>query len=437
VTQPATLPEAPQPNESQTTEEPTQAAFPHWRRDISIFLLAQSLSLFGSGVVGYAIIWYLALDTNSGWIFTVGMVAGMLPQGVISIFGGVWADRHNRKLLIMGADGVIALVTMGLAWLMLNGGAELWIIFGALALRSAGAGIQSPAVGALIPQLVPTKQLMRINSINNTVQSAIFLVAPAVAAWLITIADIVNKPANLGWIFLVDVTTAILGIGCMLLLKVPTIRTAQTAAASYTEDLKLGLRFTLGNAILRRLFGIGLVTFLLLVPPVQLATLLVIRVFGEEPWRLAAFEVTWSLGMIIGGAALAVWGGMRDRMTMILVVSLLSAALTVLFGVLPWFFAFIAVTAVYGFLMPFINAPIMTVIQERVEPEMQGRVMGLMNLLMAVGAPVGMLFAGPLADLVAIQWIMIVPGILAALLTALLAIKAPPILAAEKTGGNE
>jgi len=140
---------------------------PGWRRDITLFLTGQTVSLFGSMLVQYAVMWYLTLTTKDGTVLALSTVFGFLPQAIISIFGGVWADRHNRKLLIIGADASIALATATLAILMFLGNRDLWLIYAALSVRSAGAGIQTPAVGALLPQIVPADRLLRINGINQ------------------------------------------------------------------------------------------------------------------------------------------------------------------------------------------------------------------------------------------------------------------------------
>src|SRR6188768_3468376 len=109
---------------------------PGWRRNITLFLAGQTVSLFGSSLVQYAVLWYLTLTTKDGSILALSIVFGFLPQAILSIFGGVWADRHNRKFLIMGSDAAIAAATLVLALLMLNGSESLWLIFAVLAVRS-------------------------------------------------------------------------------------------------------------------------------------------------------------------------------------------------------------------------------------------------------------------------------------------------------------
>ena len=83
------------------------------RRPVALFLTGQSVSLFGSMLVQYAVMWYLTLTTKDGGVLALSTLFGFGPQAVISIFGGVWADRHNRKWLIMGADAAIAVATLG------------------------------------------------------------------------------------------------------------------------------------------------------------------------------------------------------------------------------------------------------------------------------------------------------------------------------------
>ena len=72
-----------------------------WKKKIVLFLLSQNVSLFGSSVVGFAIIWHITLQTSSGKWLMLFTVCALLPQVLISLWAGVWADRYNRKHLIM------------------------------------------------------------------------------------------------------------------------------------------------------------------------------------------------------------------------------------------------------------------------------------------------------------------------------------------------
>ena len=164
---------------------------PGWKRNTAIFLAGQTASLLGSMLVSYAVMWHLTLETRSGTVMMWSIVLGMLPQAFVSLFGGVWADRHNRKFLIIGADVAIAVVTLALAVTIASGVDDLWVIYLGLAVRSVFAGIHTPAVNAVIPQIVPSDQLLRINGLNQSIQSGMMLLAPILAGALYAALGIV------------------------------------------------------------------------------------------------------------------------------------------------------------------------------------------------------------------------------------------------------
>ncbi len=374
-----------------------------WKRDTTIFLSGQTVSLFGSMLVQYAIMWHLTLETKSGVVLTLSAVFGMLPQAIVSIFGGVWADRLNRKWLIVLADGAIAVTTVMLALFMMFGYTELWLIFLTLAIRSTGAGIQSPAVMALIPQLVPTDQLLRVNGIFQSIQSAMMLIAPAAAAGIYASASIIA-------IFWVDVVTAIIGIGFLLMITVPTVRTEITSG--YFTDLAKGVRYTFTHRFVRWIMVVFAAVFVLTVAPSMLTPLMVVREFGGEVWKLTVNELAFSVGMLAGGILIAVWGGLKNRVYMILGSSVLFGALTLALGLSTDMWLFFGFMLLVGLAVPFFSTPSTTLLQERVEPEYQGRVFGFVGVVMATAMPVGMVVFGPLADVVPVQWVLIGAGIL-------------------------
>jgi DHA3 family macrolide efflux protein-like MFS transporter len=334
-------------------------------------------------------------------------VFGFLPQAIVSVFGGVWADRHNRKLIIIAADGTIALTTLVLAGLLLRGMDDLWLIYVALAIRSVGAGVQQPAVGALLPQIVPTEKLMRVNGISTSIQSGSALLAPALAAWL-------YASFALGSVLLVDVVTAVIGIGLLTLIPVPRLlRTGEPVG--YLDDLRGGLRYVRGHPVVRRVLLFFALIFFLVVPPSYLTPLMVVRSFGAEVWKLTALEIAFSVGMILGGAVLAWWGGVTDRIAMLAGASIAFGLLTVGLGLSSTLWVFLAFMFLCGICLPFFWTTSQTLLQETVEPEMQGRVFGLLGIVMSLAMPVGMLVFGPLSDVVSVETLLVVAGLLTAL----------------------
>lgn len=138
-----------------------------------------------------AIIWFTTLQTLSGKWVAAFMVCACLPQFLLSFVGGVLADCYNRKLLIIGADALIAAVTLAMWFAMLHIGQDSTLLLLLLilsALRSCGAGIQTSAVQAVLPALVPKEELMRYNAINATMQSIVNFAAPATAGAVLSLS---------------------------------------------------------------------------------------------------------------------------------------------------------------------------------------------------------------------------------------------------------
>ena len=162
----------------------------NWKKNIILFITSQTISLFGSSLVQYAIMWYITLETQSGVMMTIFIICGFLPTFFLSPFAGVWADRYNRKILILLSDSMIASVTLILAILFILGYKEIWLLFTISAIRALGSAVQMPAVGAFIPQMVPEDKLMKVNGTNSSIQAMIMLISPMASGALLTMASI-------------------------------------------------------------------------------------------------------------------------------------------------------------------------------------------------------------------------------------------------------
>jgi len=381
---------------------------PRWKKKTALFLSSQSLSMFGSMLVQYAIIWHVTLTTQSGSMLTVATLVGFLPQLVISLFAGVWADRHNRKFLIIAADALTAVSTLALAFFFLFGYQEIWLIFVVSGIRSIGAGIQGPAVNALLPQIVPGEKLMKVNSINSTIQPFIMIITPVLSGALLSLA-------RLELIFFIDVLTAALAIGLLTLLRVPPQPKADVQPKGYFDDLRAGLEYIGKNRAIKALFTYFAFTFFLVTPAAFLTPLLVARTFGEEVWRLTANEVTFFAGSIFGGILMTFWGGFSNRFRTIGLGSVVWAVVFVGLGLTQNFTLYLIFMVLAGIPMPFFNASAVTLLQEMVKPEMHGRVFGVQGLIGSAVMPLGMLVFGPIADATSVQIILVVCSALMAI----------------------
>lgn len=384
----------------------------NWKSHAFRFLLSQSVSLFGSTLVQMAIVWYVTLETASGSWVAAFTICSYFPQFLLSFWGGVWADRYHRKALIIGADAIIAAVTLILMLFLpyLQGRTFLLpVILAVSAIRSLGAGIQTPAVNAVIPLLVPEKQRMRFNGVYAAMQAAAQFAAPAAAGIILSLSSL---PISL----LADVVTALLGIGLLAGLRLPP-QNRSRITGTYFSALRTGLRYALSHrTIARVLILYGLFIFFA-VPGGFLAQLLVSRVFGSSYWYLTAAELAGFAGMTAGGLILGAWGGFRRRETTLTLGLASFGLLSVGMGLAKCVPLYLALMALYGIAMTVVQASVTTIIQDQAEKSIHGRIFGLMSTLYAGALPLGMTIFGPLADIVPIQALVVLSGI-ALLLTA-------------------
>lgn len=381
-----------------------------WQRSVYKFLTAQTISLFGSSLVQYAIIWHITLNTQLGSMLGIATLCAFLPQVLIALFAGVWIDHCDRKKLIVISDAIIALITLLLALSFLAGQRSIWLLFIALSVRSAGTGVQTPAVNALIPQLAPKEALIKVNGLNSTLSAATIFLSPAVSGSFLAVS-------SLEFILFIDVLTAIIGIALTLSINIPPYSKDSLFKQSDLAEIKKGFSYLKQHNFMVRMLLFQIIILFLISPSAFLTPLLISRTFGPEVWRLALTEMSYSLGMILGGLLITAWGGFKKHIYTSLLAAGFYGLLMLGLGNVFSFPLYLTLNTLIGIASPCYNTPITVLIQKHVSPGMQGRIFSLMQISTACALPLGMVFFGPLADRVQIQCLFIVPGIIVLLLT--------------------
>lgn len=378
-----------------------------WKKNSVLFLFSQNTSLFGSSLVQYAIMWYIVLNTQSGMMMTIAVLCGFLPTFVLSPIAGVWADRYNRKMLIVLADALVATATLFLAITFLMGYEEFWLLFLMYAIRAVGTGIQTPAIGAILPQFVPEDKLTKVNGINGSIQALTLLASPAISALLLTVTAI-------EMIFFIDVITAAIAITTVLFfLHIPVhAKALQEQTNDYITDLKIGAEYIKNHDFLKLFLLFYAIFFILIAPASFLTPLQVVRSFGEEVWRLSALEISFSLGMVAGGAIIAAWGGFKNKTHTLFLASVMNGICVFALGIVPVFWIYLFFFGIIGVSIPFFNTPSTVLLQEKVEESFLGRVFGVTVMISTSMMPLGMLIFGPISDSIKIEWMLIGTGIL-------------------------
>ena len=390
----------------------------NWKRKTMLFLASQCITLFGSMIVQMSIIWYVTLKTSSGGWVAAFTICSYLPQFLISFFAGVWADRYNRKKLIVLADGVITIATLIMFLVMPMISSDFVLLSALLVIsivRSIGAGVQTPAVNAVIPQLVPEEYLMQYNGMNATMQSIVQFAAPAVAGTVLSIGTFRST-------LFIDIVTALIGIGLLSCVLLPKQEVSNENISVFSE-IKAGIHYSFSDKMIGKILIVYGLFILLSVPAGFMSALLVSRVYGDVYWYLTAVELVGFAGMALGGVLMGMWGGFKSRFKTFAFGLLILSIMTIGMGITPYFVLYLAMMFVYSIALTIIQTATTTIIQENAQESMIGRVFGLMGAMYSGFLPVGMAVFGPLADVLPLQWVMVGSGIALVLVTVYLQVK--------------
>ncbi len=377
----------------------------------------QAISLFGSQLVQFALIWWLTKITDSATVLATASLVGLLPQVVLGPVVGTLVDRWNRRITMIVADGVIAVATVGLAALFLTGTVQVWHVYLLMFVRATAGGFHWAAMAASTSLMVPKEHLTRIQGLNQTLQGGLNIISAPLAALLLDLLPMQG-------ILAIDVGTAMFAVGSLLFVTIPQPQRReppqemQTGGPSVWQDLRQGLRYVWSWPGLVMILLMATVINLALTPAASLLPILVTRHFHGEALHLGWLESAWGIGMVLGGLVLGVWGGFRRRILTSL-TALVGVGIGFSFiGLAPASSFSMAVGAMFfvGVMLPIVNGPIHAVVQAAVIPEMQGRVFTLMASVSAAMSPLGLAIAGPVADTMGVRTWFVMGGVVTALM---------------------
>jgi len=122
-----------------------------WKATFFTIWSGQALSILGSQLVQFALIWYLTVQAGSATVLATATLVGMLPNVVLGPFIGTLVDRWNRRRTMLLADSIEAIATIALAVLFALDAVEVWHIFAILFVRSLAGAFHANAMNALHP----------------------------------------------------------------------------------------------------------------------------------------------------------------------------------------------------------------------------------------------------------------------------------------------
>jgi DHA3 family macrolide efflux protein-like MFS transporter len=371
-----------------------------WKTRFYIIWGGQALSILGSQLVQFALIWHLTIKTGSATVLATASLVGMLPNVVLGPFIGTLVDRWNRRKIMLFADSLVALATISLAILFALDMAEVWHIFLVIFIRSLAGAFHTNAMSASTSLMVPVEHLTRIQGLNQMLNGGLNVISAPLGALLLGLLSMQG-------ILSIDVATALIAILPLLFISVPQPgqNAANTEKSTIWTDFKAGLRYM---SSWPGLLIIGLMTVginLTIIPAFSLLPLMVKDYFGGSAIHLSWVESAMGVGMIVGGALLGVWGGFSRKILTSLFGLMGMGAGTLILALTPSSAIFLAVVGalLIGFMTPMTVGPFFAIIQSTVEPNMQARVFSLISSVGTGITPLGLMIAGPATDRIGIQ----------------------------------
>lgn len=378
----------------------------NWKRTFAILWTSQFISLLTSSIVGYAMVFWLSVETRSAEILAFGVLAGCLPQAVLGLFVGVYVDRWNRKKVMIIADLFIAFCTLLLCGLLLSGSTSYAYFYVLFACRSIGSAFHTPALQASIPLLAPEQELVRIAGINQSIQSVCNIVGPVIGAMLIGFFRI-------EYILLLDVFGAFIACTSLLFIAIPNPVKKITGSNLWAEikECFMAIRRKTG---LTYLFTCFTLVMFAIMPVAVLFPLITVNYFGGSSLQMGLIEMIWGLGALAGGIVLAVKRIKINDVLLINAAYVLLGIYLVITGFLPanGYVAFAALTVIGGISLSVCNALFVAIIQRSIAPDILGRVFSVFFSLTLLPSMAGISLFGFWAESVGITTVFVAGGLI-------------------------
>lgn len=390
-------------------------------RNFTLLILGQVSSLTGNYTLKFALSMYVLEQTGSASIFAGMLSAALLPTVLLSPFGGILADRANRKHIMVALDALSGLSVLA-AGLLLPLGRELWVIGALLVLLSVLAAFESPTVQACVPQMVSPQNLVQGNAVVSQVSAVTSLVTPFLGSLFYTafgIGPVFAAAVACFWL------TALLE--CMIHLEYQKPPRTAGIGAIVREDLAVSAHFLRREQpdILKLLLLAALAGMFVSGTAVVGFPYLVRTVLGLSATYYGAAESAMGAAAILGSLCAGLLGKklrVRDLSAIFLSFGLslfpigfsflLPVGTMARYGVLLFFFCVcqlgVCIFSTYA----------ITLIQQRTPEQLMGKVMSCVFTLSMCAQPVGQMVYGALFDCFSdsVYWVLIPTGVLICLI---------------------
>ena len=264
-------------------------------RSFVLFLSGQFASLFGSSIVMFAIIWWITIETGSALFLSFASFLSFVPIIVLIPFAGVYADRWNKKHMIIISDLLQAVFTLGLIILFAIEMANIATVLLLILLRGICQAFHQPALMSIIPFMVPQKYLAKVNSVSTFLSGMLLIVTPVIAASLMVFLSV-------GQIYWVDIITFFIAVIPSIFLKfsVKKRKRKRKKKSKFKKEFKEGIEAIKEIEDLTSLLMLFALESFFIAPFFILSAYFVNVIHSGSSFDLAIVQALFQVGIVIG-----------------------------------------------------------------------------------------------------------------------------------------
>ncbi len=404
-------------------------------RNFQLFISGQLVSLTGTWMQMVAQSWLVYRLTGS--VVLLGLIgfASQFPVFLMAPLGGVVADRHDRRRILITTQTLSMTVAFVLAGLTISGAVQVWHLFVIAGCFGTINAFDIPGRQAFVPDMVGRVDLINAIALNSSMFNGARIVGPAVAGVLVAII-------GEGWCFFANAASFIAVIAGLLCMRLPPVvrRRSGTALHNIVE----GFRFTSRTAPIRELLLLLGMMSLLGMPYAVLMPIFAEQILGGDSATLGYLMGASGVGALLGALVLAAREEVFGLGRWVAIAAAGFGVSLILFSQSERFWLSILLLVPVGFTMMIQMAASNTLIQAMVPNEMRGRVMSVYSMTFMGMAPIGSLLSGFVAGVAGAPTTVALGGAACVLAAAAFGIRLPGlrdegrrlVVALQMTGGD-
>lgn len=352
----------------------------------------QFLSILGSGISSFGLsIWVLA-RTGSNTGFALSFLFQVLPGILFAPLAGSFADRYNRKRILIITDSLDALLKLLMIYLLYFDHMQLVTVYIILFISSTLGTLQGPAFESSVPQIVPKEQLGRANGLRQLTGAVQSLISPVVAGALYPFIGLVGLIA-------IDFFSFVLAILTVLVSHIPQpLLKGDESKLSVWADLKFAV------SIIREKTGfmelIVMTALLNFVANISMVLIGPIVLSNYSPAVFGLINSISGLAMMVGGLLAGLFPVKDHKVRAIFRLLMFAGIGLSIMGLSPEWYVIALGFFLFMLPIPFANGTLGTLIQSKFPNEVLGRVSSVILALLKIVTPLAFLMAGFLSDVV-------------------------------------